>query len=183
MPQPKPLTPEEEAERKTEQDLRERATESFLEQTLGWDKPGEEGMQAMFESLKVAAGPRGATFLGRPITKDDTLEDVLKRIPAAELEEAGGTIKAIKSPESIGVRPYGAMTPVDMAVRVFGIDPFVFQPAGLVKYMRRKLQGYVDPDGEGPIKPRPAPKEAKSMVDIADLLGKMMRENFKDSDK
>ena len=74
---------------------------------LGWDKPGEEGVNEMvgslrrasgeqsyreqtdiFSQLKKAAGGKTFTYLGRLVTPDMTFEDVLAKIPIGELETA-----------------------------------------------------------------------------------------------
>jgi hypothetical protein len=93
---------------------------------------------------KRAAGDRGFTFLGRAVTKDMTFDDVLKKIPAGELEEAGTAIKSILTP--------GALKPKD-AIRatmflVLANDPLGQQPGGMVKFLRRKSQDYLDPQAQ-----------------------------------
>jgi hypothetical protein len=126
--------------------INQRAQEKMATQKEfeGWKKPGNEGMSAVFDSLKRAAGARGFTFLGRPVTKDMTFEDVLKKIPAAELEEAGSAIKAVLSPQSY--QRFDAVRA--MLYTMFGLDWLMTTPGGTVKYLRRKSQEYLDPHGE-----------------------------------
>ena len=99
------------AQREQEQQLRETAKGKFLEASLGWDRPGEEGRKAMVESLKIATGHRqradvfsqlkqaagGAsfTYLGRVVEPNETFDDVLKRVPIGELETGAAVGKAL----------------------------------------------------------------------------------------
>ena len=75
---------------KENRDFREWQEREKVADISGWNKPEPKNFEAMFETLKKVAGEWGATFAGRVIKPGDRLEDVLKRIPAAELSGAGG---------------------------------------------------------------------------------------------
>lgn len=133
--------------------------------------------RAAFEKLKQEMGPRGATFLGRTINVDDTLESVLKRIPAAELEEGGSTIKAVTSPQS----KMPALRQIDPAFSLHMVlsEPFLRRPGGVLKFLRRKIQEYTDPKG-GVMEPRPAPGQ---WMQQADILAALLAEQIKGLDQ
>ena len=88
--------------------------EKWLAEVLGWTEPGEKGVNEMLQSLrrasgdrayqehvdvfsklKEAAGGKSFTYLGRVVQPTDTFEDVLKKIPVAELETAAGVGRAL----------------------------------------------------------------------------------------
>lgn len=54
----------------------------------------------IFDQLRAQAGERGFTFLGRQVAggSKETFEEVLAKIPAAELESAGLTQGMLRSP-------------------------------------------------------------------------------------
>lgn len=72
-------------------------------------------MMGVFHRLRQAAGEKDFVFLGRHVTKDMTLDDVLKTIPQAELESASSVAKALSArawgnlitpPKSTGQLPF-----------------------------------------------------------------------------
>jgi hypothetical protein len=148
--------------------------EKMREAALGWDKPG--GYNEIFERLKASAGDRGFTFLGRTVGPEDTFADVLKRIPAAELEEGGSVSKVIRSPDSI--RGFGGIDPFSSLYAILS-EPLIRQPGGLIKFLRRKLQEYKDPEGEV-MTPRPAQGKHWQQMD---LLTKMLADEVRGVDK
>jgi hypothetical protein len=131
------------------------------------DRLGNKARTA-FEKLKQEMGPRGATFLGRAISADDTLESVLKRIPAGEMEEAGSTIKSVTFPEGSIAAGFGHMDPA-FSLHMILSEPFLRRPGGVLKFLRRKIQEYTDPEGEI-MEPRPAPGQWMQQVDILAAL-------------
>ena len=62
-----------------------------------------KGMRDAYEMLRAEAGDRGFLYAGRFVPRGSTesLQDVLKRTPAAELETAGSTQFAINRPQTV----------------------------------------------------------------------------------
>src|SRR6266478_5611675 len=54
-----------------------------LAAAYGWSRPGQEGIDNMFESLKIFAGKDPLLYANQPVQKKDTLLDVLKRAGGA----------------------------------------------------------------------------------------------------
>jgi hypothetical protein len=52
------------------------ADNQFLESALGWNKPGQEGLENRLESLKIHAGQQGLTLNGQPVEKTSTLANL-----------------------------------------------------------------------------------------------------------
>jgi hypothetical protein len=110
--------------------------------------------------------------MGRAVSATDTFPDVLKRIPAGELEEGGATIKSIASPEymfRLETNPAPALIRM-----LFGANPLPM-PGAALKYLREKLQPWLDAQGEL-MEPRPS---ANRYWRNMDLLAKMLAENIK----
>jgi hypothetical protein len=144
---------------------------------MGEDKQAAQ-MMKVFDMLKSQAGERGFTFLGRHVTKEMTFEDVLKKTPARELEEGGSAIKALMDPAKLGSRFFTQYTsgPLLLATQVLGVDPLIDVPGGATKYLRRKSQEYLDPEGKGPIPPRPAPSTwMQTLRDVGGKFGAELR--------
>jgi hypothetical protein len=71
------------AAQEAELELLHAEAQNQLELGLGWSQPGQPGLDARFQSLKVAADQEGLIFAGEPVKNDATLVDVLKRTGSA----------------------------------------------------------------------------------------------------